>query len=71
MGGARRDHRTAPGEEEWCMPLYEYLCPRCRKGVALTLTLKERESGGAKCPDCRTTLEPVMAPFYSKTSRKS
>ncbi|HEV8675728.1 MAG TPA: FmdB family zinc ribbon protein [Methylomirabilota bacterium] len=53
------------------MPLYEYLCPRCRKGVALTLTLKERESGGAKCPDCRTTLEPVMAPFYSKTSRKS
>jgi putative FmdB family regulatory protein len=53
------------------MPLYEFLCPRCQKEVALTLTFKERESGDAKCPDCRTKLEPVMAPFFSKTSRKS
>ncbi len=53
------------------MPLYEYRCPRCQKEVALTLTLKERESGGAKCPDCRTALEPLMTTFYSKTSRKS
>jgi putative FmdB family regulatory protein len=53
------------------MPLYEFHCPHCQKEVSLTLTLKERESGGAKCPDCRTRLEPVLAPFYSKTSRKS
>jgi len=53
------------------MPLYQYLCPRCHKEVSLTLTVKERESGSAKCPECRTALEPLMATFYSKTSRKS
>jgi putative FmdB family regulatory protein len=52
------------------MPLYEFRCPQCQKEVALTLTVKERESG-AKCPDCRSALEPRMATFYSKTSRKS
>jgi len=53
------------------MPLYEFFCSRCRKEVALTLTVKERESGKAKCPDCRGEVEPLMATFYSKTSRKS
>jgi len=43
---------------------------RLRK-VSLILTVKERESGNAKCPDCRGSLEPVMATFYSKTSKKS
>ena len=52
------------------MPLYEFLCPRCQKEVALTLSVKERERG-AKCPECKTTLEPLMATFFSKTSRKS
>jgi putative FmdB family regulatory protein len=52
------------------MPLYEFFCPRCRKDVALTLTVKERESG-AKCPECRSPLSPQMATFYTKTSRKS
>jgi len=53
------------------MPLYEFFCPQCRKEVSMTLTVKERESGSAKCPDCRKDLEPVMATFYSKTSKKS
>lgn len=53
------------------MPLYEFHCPRCEKEVSLALTVKERESGNAKCPECRSPLEPLMATFYSKTSRKS
>ena len=53
------------------MPLYEFRCPRCKKELSMTLTVKERESGVAKCPDCRAVLEPLMATFYSKTSKKS
>jgi putative FmdB family regulatory protein len=53
------------------MPLYEFYCPRCREEVSMTLTIKEREQGGAQCPKCRQALEPRMAPFYSKTSKKS
>ena len=53
------------------MPLYEFFCPRCRKDVSITLTVKERERGSAKCPVCRGDLEPRMATFYSKTSKKS
>lgn len=52
------------------MPLYEFMCPRCKKQVALTLTIKERESG-ATCPECGGPLEPLLAAFYSKTSKKS
>jgi putative FmdB family regulatory protein len=53
------------------MPLYEFYCSRCKKEVALTLTIKERESGTARCPECRGALEPLLATFYSKTSKKS
>jgi putative FmdB family regulatory protein len=74
--GRRAPHGTAhprnnPQRGGMVMPLYQYLCPRCHKEVSLTLTVKERESGSAKCPECRTALEPLMATFYSKTSRKS
>ncbi len=53
------------------MPLYEFWCPRCRKEVSMTLTVKEREGGSARCPECRGPIEPLMARFFSKTSRKS
>ena len=53
------------------MPLYEFFCVRCNKEIALTLTIKERQGGKVKCPDCRAELEPRMATFYSKTSKKS
>jgi putative FmdB family regulatory protein len=52
------------------MPLYEFDCSTCRKEIALTLSVKAREAG-AKCPDCQRPLEPLLATFYSKTSRKS
>ncbi len=53
------------------MPVYEFFCPQCQKEVSMTLTLKERESGSVQCPDCHGPVEPVMATFYSKTSKKS
>lgn len=53
------------------MPLYEFYCPHCRQEISLTLTVKERAEGGSKCPKCRRDLEPLMATFYSKTSKKS
>lgn len=53
------------------MPRYEFICPKCNKEVSLFLTMKERESGSASCPDCQGVLDPVIATFYSKTSRKS
>jgi putative FmdB family regulatory protein len=53
------------------MPVYEFYCSHCQKEVSLTLTLKERETGNARCPACGGALEPLMATFYSKTSKKS
>jgi len=58
-------------ERRFAMPLYEFRCPRCQKERSITMTVKEREGGSPQCPDCRTPLEPVMATFFSKTSRKS
>jgi putative FmdB family regulatory protein len=66
----RLELQNAAGEEEAAMPLYEFYCPHCREEVSMTLTVKEREQG-AKCPKCRRGLEPRMATFFSKTSKKS
>lgn len=54
------------------MPLYEFYCPKCDKEVGVTLTLTEKESGTVACPACGgKDLQPLMARFFSKTSRKS
>ncbi len=54
------------------MPHYEFYCDQCRKEVALTLTMSERDRGGYRCPDCGgTSLQPLMGTFFSKTSRKA
>ncbi len=54
------------------MPRYEFHCEKCEKEVSLTLTLSEREKGDFKCPHCGgTKLQPLMASFFAKTSRKS
>jgi putative FmdB family regulatory protein len=53
------------------MPLYEFWCPRCQQERSMTLTIKEREDSKPVCPECRAQLLPVMASFFSKTSRKS
>ncbi len=54
------------------MPVYEFLCKKCNKTFGLTLSIKEREEGNISCPTCRSKeLEPLLAPFFAKTSKKS
>jgi putative FmdB family regulatory protein len=54
------------------MPHYEFHCEQCKKDVALTLTIGERERGDYKCPGCGTKkLQPLMATFFTQTSRKA
>jgi putative FmdB family regulatory protein len=54
------------------MPLYEFFCEKCQKEVSLTLSISEREKGGAQCPQCGSrALRPLVGTFFSKTSRKS
>jgi putative FmdB family regulatory protein len=54
------------------MPLYEFFCNKCQREVSRTMTISEREKGGAACPQCDSRdLRPLVGPFFSKTSRKS
>jgi putative FmdB family regulatory protein len=54
------------------MPHYEFYCEKCKKEVAMVLTIGERERGKYKCPKCGgKALKPLMGTFFSQTSRKS
>jgi putative FmdB family regulatory protein len=54
------------------MPLYEYYCEKCQREVSVTMSMSERERGGAACPGCGSRdLRPLVGTFFSKTSRKS
>lgn len=54
------------------MPHYEFYCERCKKEVALTLSIGQRERGDYKCPSCGgAKLQPLMGTFFSQTSRKA
>jgi putative FmdB family regulatory protein len=54
------------------MPLYEFICDKCKKEVSLTLSISEREKGEAKCPQCGSRdMRPQVGMFFSTTSRKS
>ena len=54
------------------MPVYEYHCDKCDREVTLTLTIREHEMGGIKCPKCSgKSLRPLLSAFMSQTSKKS
>jgi putative FmdB family regulatory protein len=54
------------------MPHYEFYCERCKREVALTLSIGERERGDYKCPGCGgKKLQPLLGTFFSQTSRKA
>jgi len=54
------------------MPLYEYYCEKCKREVTLTMTMSERDKGGAACPDCGSrSLRPLVGTVFTQTSRKS
>ncbi|MFQ5847743.1 MAG: zinc ribbon domain-containing protein [Candidatus Methylomirabilales bacterium] len=54
------------------MPFYEFHCKKCNKAFGMTLSIKEREAGKIACPKCGSKKpEPLLAPFFAKTSKKS
>lgn len=54
------------------MPIYEYICAKCRKKFSEVLTIKEHDKKTIHCPKCESTnVEKVIEPFYAKTPSKS
>jgi putative FmdB family regulatory protein len=54
------------------MPVYEYICRKCRNEFNTVLTIKEHEIQKLRCPKCESTdLEKVIEPFFAKTSSKT
>jgi putative FmdB family regulatory protein len=62
-----------PGERGGeIMPVYDFRCAGCGHEFTLTMTIKEREAEEIKCPKCGATKpDQLLAPFFTKTSRKS
>ncbi len=54
------------------MPVYEYYCNKCERGVTLTLTIREHDRGKTACPKCGgKALRQQLSTFASQTARKS
>ncbi len=54
------------------MPSYEFECLDCKKSFALVLSIREREKGDIKCPQCSSKkVRSLITPFQTKTSKKS
>ena len=54
------------------MPLYEFECQDCGKEFEQTLTVKEYEKGGFKCPHCNSRkVERLVTSAQVITSKKS
>ena len=53
------------------MPTYEYLCKKCNRKFELVERVSQH-AAAHKCPKCGSRrVEPRMAEFFAKTSRKS
>jgi putative FmdB family regulatory protein len=54
------------------MPTYEYRCKQCGHVFERSEHVAEHEKSHPPCPKCRNQeVEPVLADFYAKTSKKS
>lgn len=54
------------------MPTYEYRCTKCGKLFERQEHIAEHERSHPTCPKCQSrNVEPVLADFFAKTSRKS
>ncbi len=75
FGGLEKASRSVPAggnTEGPNMPHYEFHCERCKKDVVLPLSIRDRERGDYTCPGCGgKKLQPLMATFFSQTSRKA
>ena len=58
-------------EERSAMPTYEYVCKECGHQFELVERMSEHATAH-KCPKCGSEkVEPRVAQFFAKTSRKS
>ena len=54
------------------MPVYDYICKKCRKSFELILTLGEHDKSNIKCPKCGSkNVEQYATAFFAATSKKS
>ena len=54
------------------MPTYEYRCRKCGEVFTRSEHVAEHQESHPPCPKCKSDeVEPVVATFYPKTSRKS
>lgn len=54
------------------MPTYEYRCKSCGATFERSEHIAEHDRSQPQCPHCRSTdVEPVLAEFFAKTSKKS
>jgi putative FmdB family regulatory protein len=57
---------------EVIMPVYDYICKKCRKSFELILTLREHDKSNIKCPKCGSkNVEQDATAFFAVTSKKS
>ena len=54
------------------MPTYEYHCKRCGMTFERSEHITEHEKSHPPCPKCKSkAVQPVLAEFYTVTSKKS
>lgn len=54
------------------MPIYEFVCGKCRKKFSLTMSISEYEKKKAACPKCKSSdVKQQISSFQTVTSKKS
>ena len=54
------------------MPTYEFRCTKCGTVFEHREHIAEHATSHPPCPNCKSdAVEPVLADFYARTSRKS
>ena len=54
------------------MPHYEFICRKCQKTFALTMSLADHEKGRFTCPKCTSRkVEQKLSTFAAVTSKRS
>ena len=54
------------------MPIYEYVCQKCKRGFELVRRIKENGRKAATCPKCSSRkVERRWSSIFVGTSRKS
>ncbi len=54
------------------MPIYDFVCKKCKKEFERALSLAEREKKKIKCPKCNSTqVSQTLSAFFANTSKKS